>query len=209
MLRFGKGLARNFGIVPLDRAALEKHGIFTRVVHRNLTPAKYYEKSITVMPSNPGTAPSCVTNTGAYAAYSGEKTGRSPEDKRICQPDTKEEEDKIWWGKVNQKMTRERYDNVLERAKDYLNNRSELFVVDGFAGWDPKYRKSVRVFCTRPYHALFMNNMLIRPHTDELRNSFNNPDFVIYNAGEFYATAGTTRNPKLNFRRQVQDMRCS
>ena len=27
-----------------------------------------------------------------------------------------------------------------ERAKDYLDTRERLYVVDGFAGWDPKYR---------------------------------------------------------------------
>ena len=194
MFRYAQGLRRAFSsVVPLDIAALEKHGIFTRIVHRNLTPAKYYEKSLSAPPANPGTAPSAITNTGAYAAYTGEKTGRSPLDKRIVELQSKEENDKIWWGKINIKMEREIYERNLERAIDYLNNRNELYVVDGFAGWDPKYRKTIRVFCTRPYHALFINNILIKPHTEELRNCFNNPDFVIYNAGEFYAHVGTTR----------------
>ena len=35
------------------------------------------------------------------------------------------------------------------------------FVVDGYAGWDPKYRVNVRVLCSRAYHALFMKNMLV------------------------------------------------
>ena len=30
-----------------------------------------------------------------------------------------------------------------ERAIDYLNTREKLFVFDGFAGWDPKYRIKV------------------------------------------------------------------
>ena len=33
---------------------------------------------------------------------------------------------------------------------------------DGFAGWDTQARFKIRVVCARPYHALFMNNMLIR-----------------------------------------------
>ena len=32
----------------------------------------------------------------------------------------------------------------------------------------PNYRLKVRVICARPYHALFMHNMLIRPTADEL-----------------------------------------
>ena len=52
-----------------------------------------------------------------------------------------------------------------ERAIDYLNTRERLYCFDGFAGWDPKYRIKVRVICSRPYHALFMHTMLIRPTT--------------------------------------------
>ena len=48
------------------------------------------------------------------------------------------------------------------RALDYLHTRDRIFVVDGYAGWDPKYRVNVRVLCSRAYHALFMKNMLVR-----------------------------------------------
>lgn len=185
-------------MVPLDKAELEKHGIFARIVHRNLAPAKYYERSIATPPANPGTAPSAITNTGAYAAYTGEKLGRSALDRRVASPEYQEDDSKIWWGTSNVRMERDKFDRCMDRATDYLNNRNELFVVDGFTGADPKYRKTVRVICTRPYHALFMSNMLVRPHTEELRNSFSNPEFVIYNAGEFYADAGTTRRPLLS-----------
>jgi phosphoenolpyruvate carboxykinase (ATP) len=64
-------------------------------------------------------------------------------------------------------------------------------VIDAYAGWDPNYRLKVRVICSRPYHALFMHNMLIRP-TDAELESFGNPDFVIYNAGQFPANRFTT-----------------
>jgi phosphoenolpyruvate carboxykinase (ATP) len=193
MLRYTRAIKRGFASkVPLDRAHLEKHGIFARLVERNLITAKYYERSIATPPANPGTAPSAFTNTGAYAAYTGEKTSRSPLDKRIVAPNSKEVDQKIRWSDYNVKMDYETFDRNLERAVDYLNNRSELFCVDGFAGWDPKYRKAIRVFCTRPYHAMLADNLLVRPHTEELRNCFTNPDLVIYNAGEFYSRVGTT-----------------
>lgn len=99
---------------------------------------------------------------------------------------------KIWWGDVNMPMTKAKYASVLQRAKDYLNNRLDIFVVDGYIGADPKYRFAVRIFCTRAYHSLFMHNMLIRPTPEELKTDFENPDFVIYNAGEFYANRGST-----------------
>ncbi len=43
--------------------------------------------------------------------------------------------------------------------------------------------------CSRPYHALFMHNMLIRPSAEELED-FGEPDFVIYNAGEWVGSWG-------------------
>jgi len=64
--------------------------------------------------------------------------------------------------------------------------------VDGFAGWDPEHRLKVRIVCSRPYHALFMHNMLIRPSREELE-AFGEPDFVVLNAGEFPANRRTTK----------------
>lgn len=39
-------------------------------------------------------------------------------------------------------------------------------------------RTKIRVVCSRPYHAMFMHNMLIRPTQQELEN-FGEPDFVV------------------------------
>ena len=63
--------------------------------------------------------------------------------------------------------------------------------MDAFAGWDPAHRIKVRVICARPYHALFMHIMLIRP-TEEQLASFGKPDYTLYNAGEFPANRLTT-----------------
>lgn len=74
-------------------------------------------------------------------------------------------------------------------AIDYLNTVPRLYVVDGYAGWDPKYRQKIRIVCTRAYHALFMRNMLIKPTAQELKKDFLNgePDFHVFNAGELLA----------------------
>lgn len=50
---------------------------------------------------------------------------------------------------------------------------------------------SVRVICSRAYHALFMYNMLIRPKSREELATWGHPDFVIYNAGAFPANKYT------------------
>ena len=55
--------------------------------------------------------------------------------------------------------------------------------MDGFAGWDPQHQIKVRIICARPYHALFMHNMLIRPTAEQLEQ-FGKPDYTILNAGE-------------------------
>jgi phosphoenolpyruvate carboxykinase (ATP) len=130
-----------------------------------------------------------IAENGALVAYSGAKTGRSPKDKRVVEhPDSKND---IWWGPVNIPCDERTFDINRQRALDYLNTRERLYCFDGFAGWDPKYRIKVRVICSRPYHALFMHTMLIRPTHDELAR-FGEPDFVIYNAGAFPANKLTT-----------------
>ena len=161
-------------------------GITVSKILRNMAPSQLYEEAIR---GEPGTA---ISNSGALIAYSGNKTGRSPSDKRVIQ--TPETEADIWWGPVNIPLDKHAFDINRERAVDYLNTRSHLYVVDGFAGWDPKYQIRVRVICARPYHALFMHNMLIRPTPDQL-NDFGEPDCTILNAGAFPAnqhTAGMT-----------------
>src|SRR6516162_4339322 len=75
-------------------------------------------------------------------------------------------------------------------ARDYLNICDRIYCFDGFAGWDLKSRIKVRVICSRPYHALFMHTMLIRPTKHELAE-FGKPDFVIYNSGAFPANSLT------------------
>lgn len=128
-----------------------------------------------------------ITSSGALTAYSGAKTGRSPMDKRIVKEPSSEND--IWWGPVNKPMSPEVWRINRERAIDYLNTRSRIYVVDGFAGWDERYRINVRVVCARAYHALFMRNMLIRPRPEELEHF--EPDYVIYNAGSFPANRYT------------------
>ncbi|KAL8699778.1 MAG: hypothetical protein Q9224_001268 [Gallowayella concinna] len=129
-----------------------------------------------------------ITSTGALTAYSGAKTGRSPLDKRIVKEPSSEKD--VWWGPVNKAMTPEVWKINRERAIDYLNTRNRIYVVDGFAGWDERYRINVRVVCARAYHALFMRNMLIRPTREELKTF--HPDYMIYNAGSFPANRFTT-----------------
>ncbi|HRR08752.1 MAG TPA: phosphoenolpyruvate carboxykinase (ATP) [Rhodothermales bacterium] len=161
---------------------LKKYGITVQNVIRNIAPAVLYEEALQYEKG------AGFSDTGALMIRSGQKTGRSPKDKRIVvHPNS---QGNIWWGSINIGMDEHTFEINHERAIDYLNTRDRIYVMDGFAGWDPKYRIKVRIICTRPYHALFMNNMLIRPTKEELE-SFGEPDYVIYNAGAFGANRYT------------------
>ncbi|TXT25554.1 MAG: phosphoenolpyruvate carboxykinase (ATP) [Planctomycetota bacterium] len=166
-----------------DSFDLSAHGISAKHILRNPSPAMLYEEAIR---HDLGTT---IADSGALIAYSGEKTGRSPKDKRVVRHP--QSESNIWWGPVNFPLDEATFMINRERAKDYLNTLDRLYVIDAFAGWDPKYRMKVRVICSRAYHALFMHNMLIPPTDAELAD-FGEPDFVIYNAGRFPANRYTT-----------------
>jgi phosphoenolpyruvate carboxykinase (ATP) len=157
-------------------------GLEVENVLRNLPPSRLYEEAIR------HEAGTCISDSGALVAYSGDKTGRSPQDKRIVR--RPESEKDVWWGPVNIALSPEAFAANRERAVDYLNTRERLYVFDGFAGWDPRHRLKIRVVCSRPYHALFMHTMLIRPTKAEL-DAFGTPDFVILNAGRFPANRHT------------------
>jgi phosphoenolpyruvate carboxykinase (ATP) len=161
---------------------LRDYDIVVTDIVRNAAPSVLYEEALR---HEKGAA---IADSGALIVMSGARTGRSPKDKRIVEhPQSR---DNIWWGNINIRMDEHAFETNRERATDYLNTRDRLYVVDGFAGWDPRYRLKIRIICSRPYHALFMHNMLMRPTPEELE-SFGKPDFVIFNAGTFAANRHT------------------
>ena len=162
---------------------LSAHDISVPAVIRNAPPPRLYENAVT----REGAA---ITTSGAIAIRSGDKTGRSPKDKHLVRGADSEAD--VWWGPVNHAIDDHTFLLNRQRAVDYLNTRDQIYVCDGYAGWDPACRLKVRVICSRAYHALFMHTMLIRPTLDEL-DRFGTPDYVIYNAGQFPANPFTTQ----------------
>ncbi len=150
------------------------YGLDVDEVYRNPSPAVLYEHGILY----DGAA---ISSSGALISMSGEKTGRSPKDKRLV--DEESTTDDIWWGPINMKLPKASYEANRTRAMDFLGERERLYIIDGFAGWDPTYRLKVRIVTSRPYHAIFMHNMLMRPTEEELAE-FGEPDYTIFNAGE-------------------------
>ena len=177
---------------------LESYSITTKTVIRNAAPAQLYAEALRYE------ADAAVSDQGALIVKSYAKTGRSPKDKRIVEGEASQPD--IWWGDINIPLDDHTFLINRTRAIDYLNLQERLYVVDGFAGWDPRYRLKVRVITTRPYHALFMHNMLMRPSPVELTD-FGDPDYVIFNAGGFPANRQTSRmtsstSVNLSFERQ-------
>jgi len=162
---------------------LSAHEITVPVVIRNAPPGRLYEDAVSRERAG-------IVASGAIAIRSGAKTGRSPADKHVVRG--RESQEEVWWGPVNHPIDEHTFLLNRQRAIDYLNTRDQIYVVDGFAGWDPACRVKVRVLCARAYHALFMRTMLIRPTLDELER-FGAPDFVIYNAGQFPANPYTAQ----------------
>jgi phosphoenolpyruvate carboxykinase (ATP) len=162
---------------------LSAYGLAPAELIRNATPARLYEFAVQDNDA-------VIADSGALATRSGDKTGRSPKDKRIVDDPTSR--DDIWWGDINMRLTERSFLINRQRAIDYLSTRPRLFVFDGYAGWDPEYRLKVRVVASSAYHALFMHNMLIRPTAAQLEE-FGDPDFVIFNAGAFPANPYTAQ----------------
>jgi len=176
--------------------SLKALGIHVHEVLRNPSPARLYECAVEDGDGQ-------IVSSGALAVRSAAKMGRSPKDKRVVeQADSKGD---IWWGNVNVALSEASFDENRRRAIEGLNSKARLYVIDGFAGWDPKYRIKARIVCARPYHALFMWNMLIRPTAEELAD-YGQPDFVVINGGQFSADPATegvdsTTSVALNFGR--------
>ena len=121
-----------------------------------------------------------VTTMQAISVNSGEKKGRSPKDKRVVFDDNTRN---IWWGdnSPNNYISPKTFLEHKNYALNNLCSNKKLFIFDGYVGWDKNYSLRVRIICKNPYHALFMNNMLIVPTENELQNFI--PDITIYNAG--------------------------
>lgn len=75
-----------------------------------------------------------LTNTGAVSVTTGKYTGRSPEDKFIVEEDSVKH--LIDWGPVNKPISSEVFEKLYLKVIQYLKNRDEIYVFNGFAGAD-------------------------------------------------------------------------
>ena len=144
---------------PRSHYGLENHGIVNvGHVHWNLTTPALYEEAVRRREG-------LLSHLGPLVVRTGQHTGRSPKDKFIV--DEPESRDQIWWGDVNQPLSREHFELLHHRLLAYLQGK-EIFVQDCFAGADPAYRLPIRVITETAWHSLFARNLFIQAKREEL-----------------------------------------
>ena len=68
--------------------------------------------------------------------------------------------DRVWWKNDFQKFDPAKFDALVERVVQHLNDRGgRLYVKDVYAGTDPSYARPYRLICEYATHALFCHNM--------------------------------------------------
>ncbi len=159
----------------VERArGLERDGITTDRARWNLSPASLYEESI-----RRGEA--LLAAEGPLACRTGQHTGRSPNDKFVVREPSTEAD--IEWGKVNRPMEPAQFD-LLHRDLLATLEGKDLFVLDCFAGADPKYRLAVRIINEFAWHNLFCRNLFI---DDPAAAQAASPQFTVIDVPSFKA----------------------
>lgn len=163
------GTESNFG--------LENHGIRNcSNVYWNLTPAELVEQ---ILARREGV----LTASGAVMVNTGIHTGRSPNDKFVV--DHQSEEDKeIWWGKVNQPISVEKFETLYLKVVSYLQNR-DVFVQDMMVGAHPEQAMPIRVVSELAYASLFSRNLFIR--VPQAKAAELKPEFTVIHCPLFLA----------------------
>ncbi len=157
--------------------SLSDQGIATKaILHANLGTAALVEHAIEKGEGK-------LTRHGALLVDTGKFTGRSVKDKFIVRDEVTQ--DTIDWGKINQPMAQEHWDNLKADFLAATKDQEELYVADLFGGSQPEYRVNVRVITQMAWHNLFARTLLVRPTAEEVANF--DPEYTIINLPSFKA----------------------
>ena len=120
---------------------------------------------------------------GALVTETGDRTGRSPNDKFIVVEKSCSEH--VNWGTVNVSTSQVVFDGLKAKVINYLSQQDALFTQDLYCGADPEVRLPIRVITQNAWHAAFARNMFVRPSEEELAE--HEYDFVVLHAPHFEA----------------------
>jgi phosphoenolpyruvate carboxykinase (ATP) len=151
--------------IDLDRAS---------EVHYNLSVEELVQHAL-------ATDNAVQASNGALVCRSGKYTGRTPKDKHTVREPSSEAN--IWW-ENNTPMSPETFEGLRNKVRSYAQGK-KLYVIDTFGGADPDHRIAVRFIVERPYHALFIKQLLIRPTAEELADF--QPDWTVCNMCRLYS----------------------
>jgi len=123
-----------------------------------------------------------LTSQGSLSVNTGKYTGRSPNDKfTVKETNT---QDKIRWGDVNRPISQDKFDILLDEILKYLKDK-EIFVFNGFACVDEKYRFPVKFINELSWHNMFVQQLFLEDETKETDNY--EPEFTIISAPGYKA----------------------
>jgi phosphoenolpyruvate carboxykinase (ATP) len=157
----------------LQRLGITRPG----TVHANLSVPRLVELTL-------ARGEGILAANGALVALTGKRTGRSPGDKFVIKHDDSPSGAQVAWGKVNQPMAPDVFERLHARICTYLQSQ-ELFVVDAYAGSDPRYGLPIRLVTEMAWHALFARQLFRRLGPDELAAHV--PEWTIISAPHFNA----------------------
>lgn len=161
--------------MPVPSVDLRSVGLSNpKVVYHQLSPAGLVEHAVRRQEGQ-------LTSLGAFAAFTGARTGRSPKDKFIVREPSVEPH--VNWGNVNLPMAPATFARLRDLTTAYLQNR-ELFVFDGFVAADPAHRVNLRVVSEKAWHSLFARCLFRRPTAGELEGFV--PEWTILHAPDFH-----------------------
>ncbi len=123
-----------------------------------------------------------MAHLGAVVVRTGHHTGRSPNDKFIVNGG--EYDDKIWWGRINHPLPRDKFERLLARMTAYFQGR-DVFVQDTAAGMHPDYTLPIRIVSEYAWHSLFARNLFVRLPPSALAE--HTPQFTVLDAPRFHA----------------------
>src|SRR5215210_4692819 len=158
--------------MTLERLGLVRYG----AVHENLPPARLVEAAVRRREGR-------LAGNGALVAKTGKRTGRSPKDRFIVEDDVTRE--RVDWGAINKPFSSQAFEALLDKAMSYLGNLEEFYVVDAYAGADPRYRLNLQVATEYAWHALFAHQLFRRPSRKELEDF--EPEWTVISVPEFLA----------------------